>query len=405
MTSKTQKILVWVLGIIILIGAGGYYLFNKKVGSVSIPSKVPIEEPGGAVADEKEIASLPGFKVPEGFALNIFAKNLPDARVIAMDSFGNIWVSQTSEGKITKLEVENGKVISQNAVFKNLDNPHGLVIDNDLMYFAEETKITRVALNSDDQNNKAQKIADLPAGGSHVTRTLLLGPDERLYVSIGSTCNVCNEKDERIASIYSMEKDGSDFKKVAKGLRNAVFMAINPVSGKIYATEMGRDGLGDNIPPDEINIIEEKNGQPQNFGWPICYGKNIHDGNFDKKTYIRNPCMAPFETPSFVDLPAHSAPLGISFVPEEGWPEDYWYNALVAYHGSWNRSTPTGYKIVRVKINAKGEYLGTEDFITGWLTKAGDKSGRPVDIKVFSGGVAYISDDSSGVIYRLWKTK
>jgi glucose/arabinose dehydrogenase len=113
--------------------------------------------------------------------------------------------------------------------------------------------------------------------------------------------------------------------------------------------------------------------------------------------------MAPFETPSFVDLQAHSAPLGLSFVPEEGWPEEYWYNLLVAYHGSWNRSVPTGYKIVRIKMNSKGEYLGTEDFITGWLRSGNEKVGRPVDIKVLPGGVVYISDDDSGTIYRLSK--
>ena len=348
-------------------------------------------------------SNVSGLDVPPAFALRIFAKNVPGARVIAIDSFGNMWVSQTSEGTITQLDVKDGVVTGQRTVFKNLDKPHGLVIDNNFLYFAEETKITRIALYSDDPG---QKIADLPKGGSHFTRTLLIGPDDRLYVSIGSTCNVCNEKDERIAAIYSMKKDGSDFKKVASGLRNSVFMAINPVNGKIYATEMGRDNLGDNIPPDEINIIERpstssgQNSVP-NFGWPICYGKNIHDTQFDKNTYIRNPCMEPFETPSFIDLQAHSAPLGLSFIPEEGWPEEYWYNMLVAYHGSWNRSVPTGYKIVRIKMNSKGEYQSTEDFITGFRTASGDKVGRPVDIKVFSGGTAYISDDEAGVIYRL----
>jgi len=178
-------------------------------------------------------------------------------------------------------------------------------------------------------------------------------------------------------------------------------MARSYVDGKIWATEMGRDGLGDNTPPDEINIIEKG----KNYGWPICYGKNIHDTNFDKKTYIRNPCMVPLETPSYVDLQAHSAPLGLDFVPEEGWPESYWYNMLVAYHGSWNRSIPTGYKIVRINMDSKGKYLGTEDFITGWLTADGKKLGRPVDIKVSPGGTAYISDDQAGVIYRLYRTK
>ncbi len=160
---------------------------------------------------------------------------------------------------------------------------------------------------------------------------------------------------------------------------------------------MGRDLLGDNIPPDEINIIEEG----KNYGWPICYGKNIHDDQFDKNTYIRNPCMEPFETPSSIDLQAHSAPLGLAFFPEEGWPEEYWHDLLVAYHGSWNRTEPTGYKIVRMRLDNEGKYEATEDFITGWLNGKNEALGRPVDILIQPGGLMYISDDKAGVIYRI----
>ncbi len=390
-THKTIYAVVAILLLAIL----GFILFKKNIGTVNIPGKTDVEETEDGETNVPEVTSLPGFKVPAGFKLSIFAKDLPGARAIELGPEGSMWVSQTSKGQITKLEVENGKVVSQNAIFRNLNRPHGMVIDGNTLYFAEEDKITKVALGSDDQG---QKIVDLPSGGGgHFTRSLLLGPDERLYVSIGSTCNVCHEEDERNAAIYSMKKDGTDFKKVARGLRNAVFMTLNPVDGKIFVTEMGRDNLGDDLPPDEINIIEEG----KNYGWPVCYGKNIHDTEFDKNTYIRNPCMSPFETPSFIDLQAHSAPLGLAFIPEEGWPEEWWYNLLVSYHGSWNRSEPTGYKVVRLKMNSKGQYLGTEDFITGWLTEEGKKTGRPVDIKVFSGGVAYITDDNSGVIYRL----
>ena len=124
-----------------------------------------------------------------------------------------------------------------------------------------------------------------------------------------------------------MNKDDSDFKKASAGLRNSVFMVLSPW-GKIWATEMGRDNLGDNLPPDEINVIQANH----NYGWPTCYGKNIHDEAFDKKVYIRAPCSEPFETPSFADLPAHSAPLGLDFVNGGGWPEKYQNSLLVAYH-------------------------------------------------------------------------
>jgi len=338
------------------------------------------------------------LNLPEGFSISIFAKDLPGSRDVVFDGMDNLLVSRTREGVITMIKIKEGKAVGQDDIFSKLNNPHGLAIDPEtpfLLYFAEEDKISRVMLYS---GQSPQKIADLPEGGGHFTRSLIFGSDGRLYVSIGSSCNVCNEEDNRRAKIFVMEKDGSDFKEFSRGLRNAVFMAVHPGTGKIWATEMGRDLLGDNLPPDEINIIEEG----KNYGWPICYGKNIYDANFDKNVYIRNPCMEPFEAPSHIDMPAHSAPLGLAFFPES-WPEEYRNDLLVAYHGSWNRTEPTGYKIVRIKLDEQGSFSGElpeiEDFISGWL-KNGEALGRPVDILIASDGI-YISDDKAGVIYKV----
>ncbi len=362
------------------------------------PQDITNISPSGGPSPENN-TGLP-LKLPAGFSISIFAKNLPGARVMAFDSFGNMWVSRTSAGAVTLMEITNGKVTKQSDIFKNLNNPHGLAFDPQIpasLYIGQENQISKVGVYSE---APLQKIIDLPSGGGHFTRTLGFGPDGRLYVSIGSSCNVCIEKDPRRASIYSMNKDGSDFKLFAKGLRNTVFFTWSYVDGRMWGNDMGRDLLGDNLPPDEINIIQEG----KNYGWPICYGKNIHDTDFDHNTYIRNPCMEPFEEPSHIDLQAHSAPLGLAFVPEDppagGWPEQYWYNLLVAYHGSWNRTDPTGYKVVRIKLDSKGHYLGIEDFISGWLTKEG-ALGRPVDILVQPGGTMYISDDKAGVIYKV----
>ena len=391
MKEFLKNLAVVLIGIALLLGITFAWQNLRGVGPVIRNPQdniVDVLEPG------ENKTGMP-LKLPDGFSIEVFAKDLPGARVMAFDAMGNMWVSRTSADVVTMLEIKEGKVVGQNNVLRNLDNPHGLAFDpqgSGMLYFAEEGKVTRIATYSDDSG---QKIADLPTqGGGHFTRTLGFGPDDRLYVSIGSSCNVCNESDERRAAIYSMNKDGSDFKKFASGLRNTVFFTWSYVDGRMWGTDMGRDLLGDNIPPEEINIIE----QGKDYGWPVCYGNNIHDTNYDKNIYIQNPCNG--KVSPQVEMQAHSAPLGLAFVPEEGWPESMWYDLIVAFHGSWNRSEPTGYKLVRIKLDANGNYEGAEDFISGWL-QGGTALGRPVDVLIQPGGIMYVSDDKAGVIYKI----
>ncbi len=410
MDARTKKILFIILGIIVIAVAivGGYFLFNKKIGTIYVPPTEHTAPTDEATNDP----ILPNLKLPSGFSISYYTKDVPGARVMLMSGLG-MFVSQTKEGKISLLKDTNndGVVDLIKTLVAGLKNPHGLEMqcegDSCALYVAESNALSMydVDINTGDLGAKT-KLVDLPSAPTdrHSTRTLLFLPNtknpdamaDEILISVGSSCNVCNETTQR-GKILVYNLITKTLTEYSKGLRNAVFMRQNPVDGKIFATEMGRDGLGDDIPPDEINIIEKD----KNYGWPICYGKNIHDTDFDKNTYIRNPCMEPLETQSFVDLQAHSAPLGLAFIPEEGWSENYWYDLLVAYHGSWNRTDPTGYKIVRLKIDAKGNYSGTEDFITGWLTADGKKLGRPVDILTQPGGVMYISDDEAGVIYRV----
>ena len=383
---------------VVIIGAailgGVYYFWLNKPKAPAVVDNPP--DNGSEKVEAKPGVNLTDFplKLPDNFQIEVFAKNLPGARVMEFDQQGNMWVSRTSAGRITLLEIKDNKVVSQNDVLRNLDNPHGLAFDWNnpgMLYFAEEGKITRIATYSDDTGTK---IADLPQGGGHYTRTLNFGPDGRLYVSIGSSCNVCDERDDRRAAIYSMKPDGSDFKQFASGLRNTVFFDWSYVDGRMWGTDMGRDNLGDNQPPEEINVLTEG----KDYGWPVCYGQNIHDTNFDKKVYIQDPCND--KTPPAVEMQAHSAPLGLTFIPEEGWPEEYWYDLIVAFHGSWNRAVPTGYKLVRVKLDAKGNYESVEDFITGWF-QGQNAMGRPVDVLTQSGGTMYVSDDKAGMIYKI----
>lgn len=331
--------------------------------------------------------------LPAGFSINVFAKLLVGARDIAQDAEGNLWVSQLSQGKVTKLTLEAGKLKETTAPFQKLNNPHGLVFDPDeanILYIAEERRITKARLNSD---APLEKLVDLPEGNNHNRRTLAIGPDKRLYVSIGSSCNVCNESNQQNATVYSLNRDGSDFKVFATGLRNAAFLAFRPTDGKLWATENGRDLLGDNLPPDEVNILEAG----KFYGWPFCYGKNVADTNFNRNAATR--CAT--AVPSHINLQAHSAPLGLAFIPDtESWPADMRGDLLVAYHGSWNRTQPTGYKVVRIDINADGSAGETHDFISGWLTADG-ALGRPVDVLPTADGRLYITDDKAGVVYEV----
>lgn len=373
--------------IILAIAVFGFVAFNIR-GFVPSMAPVPTQvtqvtsTSSPPTTSSQNQTSLP-LNIPNGFTLSIFAKDLGSPRVIAFDPVGTMIVSVPAQGKVMAISDKNTTVAS------GLNAPHGLAFSGNDLYIAETDKVSIFDYNSETKSaTRRKKIIDLPGGGGHSTRTILI-KDNKLYTSIGSSCNVCNEKDNRRAKVFVSNLDGSDFKEFAIGLRNSVFLTLHPTTGKIWATDMGRDLIGDDIPPDEINILEDG----RDYGWPTCYGKNVHDTNFEKNGNCNG------KTPSHIDLQAHSAPLGLAFVPKE-WGNDYDGDVLVAYHGSWNRNTPTGYKIVRIHLD--GNYQKTEDFITGWLS-GGNATGRPVAIVFDKSGIAYISDDKAGVIYKLTK--
>lgn len=368
-----------------------------EIQNDSASQEIPPPASAETSAGKSENATNTPLKLPPGFRVSIFAKNLPGARVMALDMLGNMWVSRPNANVVTLLEIQSGRVANQNDTLVGLNHPHGLAFDPDeplLLYIAEENKIVKIPLYTE---GEYQKIVDLPSGGGHSTRTLLFTPDKKLLVSIGSSCNVCVERDARRSAIYSLNRDGTDFREFARGLRNSVFLTLHPETREIWATEMGRDLLGDNVPPDEVNVIREG----KNYGWPYCYGKQIHDSSFDSSGARTDFCAA--TEPSKIDIQAHSAPLGLAFLSNANWP-DFKNNLLVAYHGSWNRSVPTGYKIVRYKFDAAGNPSAPEDFITGWLS-GGSALGRPVGILESPDGKIYISDDHAGVIYLVERIK
>jgi len=363
------------------------------------------------ITDVIEKEGIP-LTLPEGFSISLFAKGLEKPRVLIRDNAGSLLVSIPSQGTVVALPDRDRDGIADETitVISGLNRPHGLAMrctQSCELYVAESDQVA--VYDYDEEKLKAENkrtLVSLPNGGNHFTRTILFLPspnEDELLISVGSSCNVCNEKDWRRAKILVADVQSGEVDVYASGLRNAVFMASHPVTGKVWVTEMGRDLLGDDIPPDEINILVARS----NYGWPLCYGKNILDSDFheDNHVHIRGHCEEPFEIGSYIDIPAHSSPLGLAFVPKDGWPEAYKYNLFVAEHGSWNRSEPSGYKIVRYILDKNGVYQEKEDFITGWLTADNDILGRPVAILAESEGVLFISDDKAGVIYKVMYTE
>ena len=306
--------------------------------------------------------------VPDGFSISIFARNIPDARVLAWDPTRTLLVSSPSTGKVFRVSDDGSSTV----VIEGLDRPHGLAFRDGKLYIAETDAVAVYDYDGTAKNRK--KIIDLPGGGNHFSRTIGFGPDGKLYISIGSSCNVCREKDSRRASIQVLD---GELKPFATGLRNSVFFAWK--DGQMWATDMGRDLLGDNTPPEEVNIVREG----KNYGWPYCYGERVPDTAFGGTEERCNSTEPPV-----IEYQAHSAPLGLAF------DKNYLY---VAMHGSWNRSEPTGYKIVRFDVKNK---YAPSDFITGWL-EGSSVIGRPVDLLFDDQGTLFISDDKASVIYRV----
>lgn len=336
------------------------------------------------------------FTLPQGFKIGTFAANLGKARDLQFTPAGTLLVSSQNQGKVIALpdKNEDGMADQNRVVISALRNVHGMAFYKGQLYVAEETSVRRYNWDEVELSaTKEKKILDLPAGGRHVTRSLAFDTAGRLYVSIGSSCDVCVEEHPWVGTVIQTDPEGRQPRVFARGLRNAVFLASR--NEKIWTTEMGRDFLGDNLPPDEINLLSEGD-----FGWPRCYGNRVQDTSFDK-TYRAlgesGPCadtIAPL-----YEIPAHSAPLGLTFINSQQMPPDWDKDLLVAYHGSWNRSTPTGYKIVRLKVEGD-KVLGSNDFITGFL-QGSRALGRPVDMAFDNKGSLYISDDAAGAVYKM----
>ncbi|MGC2153169.1 MAG: PQQ-dependent sugar dehydrogenase [Terriglobales bacterium] len=350
---------------------------------------------------EKTPFNLKQLQLPDGFHIAVFADNIDSARMLAFTPGGVLLVSESGEGRVVALPdpKHTGKAAREVDVLSGLNEPHGIAFYQGKLYVAENDKVRRYDWDEATLHaTNPVKLADLPTGGGHSTRSILFRGG-KMYISAGSSCNACVEKDPRRATVMEFNPDGSGMKIFAKGLRNAVGLAENPKTDTVWVTVNGRDWLGDDLPPETIYDLGKNGGDA---GWPYCYGDRVPDSNFAPSG--DNRCAGVLEPK--VQMQAHSAPLGLAFYNGTMFPPDYRNNIFVAFHGSWNRSVPTGYKIVRIKLDDKGQPVGgAQDFITGWLapgeTKHGRWMGRPVGIAFAADGSMYLSDDAGGVIYRI----
>lgn len=332
--------------------------------------------------------------VPDGYTISIFAEDLGAARFMALDPDGVLYVTDR-QGRVLRLPDVDGDGVADDVetILDGLNTPHGITFHEGSLYVAEETRVIKASdVDGDGTFETVETIIDgLPEGG-HSTRTIRFGPDGLLYVSVGSSCNVCEEEDPRRAAITRYNADGSGGEPFAIGLRNAVGITFHPETGALWVTNNGRDGMGDDVPPETIN-------QPNvgdDFGWPRCHSGDIVDPQFGSE----NACDGVAQPA--VKMQAHSAPLGLTFVSgEQLAPFDG--DLLVAFHGSWNRTEPTGYKVVRIPFENGAPTGEIEDFVSGWMLPGGDRWGRPVDVLIAADGSLMISDDEGGRIFRLSK--
>lgn len=335
------------------------------------------------------IQTVPGFK------LEVFADDVPGARSLALGAKGTIFVG-TRKDRVYAVSGTpgSGTKPTVHVIAEQLNMPNGVAFRDGSLYVAEINRILRFdSIEESLEQPEAPKVVrdDLPKDRHHGWKYIAFGPEGKLYVPIGAPCNVCNEPN--YAVITRMNADGTGHEVFARGIRNTVGFTWHPQTKQLWFTDNGRDYLGDDAPPCELNVAPRAG---LDFGFPYCHGKDIKDPEFGHL----GDCAK--ITPPVQQLGAHVAPLGLKFYTGDAFPAVYRNQLFIAEHGSWNRSEKSGYRIVRVKLDG-ARAVAYEPFVVGF--KRGDEVlGRPVDLLVLEDGSMLISDDQAGAIYRLTYT-
>ena len=381
----TRKQLVTAAGIVLLLAllAGGAYFYRSFFSQVNFAGSLG----SGGRAE---------LTVPDGFRIDVYAGGLEGPRFIAFGTDGTLYAAERGAGRIVALPDADGdgRADAIRPLAGELDRPHSLAWHEGAWYVGVPAGVVRLVDADGDgaAEERTAVIDDLPPGGAHSTRTVAFLPDGRMVVSIGSSCNVCVEEDPRRAAVLVYDDaSGANEQFLATGLRNAVGLAVHPRTGDLWATNNGRDLMGDDTPPETVDVLRE-GGE---YGFPACHAGVIPDPD------LGGPGACDGVEQPVVTMQAHMAPLGLAFYTGEAFPEAYRGDLFIALHGSWNRPEPVGYKVMRVPIE-DGQVAGpAEEFVTGWLEASGAVSGRPVGLAVGPDGALYISDDRGGFIYRV----
>ena len=335
------------------------------------------------------------IQLPPGFKVELYATGVLNARSLTLGSGGTVFVGSRRAGKVYAL-VGNGRGDRASEVItiaRGLNTPNGVAFHDGSLYVAEVSRVLRYDDIEARLKNPPVPVVvstELPLTKQHEWRFIRFGPDGWLYVGVGAPCNVCESTDKRVARILRMHADGSGMETYALGVRNSVGFDWQPESKEMWFTENGRDNMGDDIPPDELNYAPRAG---MNFGFPYCHGKDIADPQFGSE----HSC-AEFVAPAW-SLPAHVAAVGMRFYTGGMFPEEYRGGIFIAEHGSWNRSVPIGYRVSRVVVEGD-RAVKYEAFAQGWLA-GGMHWGRPVDVLVMPDGALLVSDDFAGAIYRI----
>ncbi len=347
-----------------------------------------------ACAADSDLAE-PDFQLPEGFQIEVLVEEIPNARAMAWGSGDTLFVGSRRAGRLYAVR---GALSDSPEVLVMLDGlklPNGVAYRDGDLYFTVRDQLLRIA----DIDTKLtdvgepEVLAELPYGGPlHSWKYLAFGPDGRLYLPLGAPCNVCDR--EGFATLMSYAADGSDPQTEAVGVRNSVGFDWHPETGELWFTDNGRDMLGDEIPPCELNRLTARG---QDFGFPYCHGTDVVDPKFGELGNCAD-AAAPVQ-----NLVPHSAPLGLRFYTGSMFPKRYFHQVFIAEHGSWNRSSEagkTGYRVSLVELNEAGQAVAYETFLDGFLVDD-QVTGRPVDLLQAPDGALLVSDDAAGKIYRI----